>query len=99
MGLSAHEATKGVWLGKQVNSLYIYTNPASSHITLQLPHTAVASMPAQIDIYNIHGQQVLSHPVSAGQTQIYLSLPPLPKGIYMVHLKGEKNLSAKLVIE
>ncbi|PSJ72077.1 hypothetical protein C7N43_36040, partial [Sphingobacteriales bacterium UPWRP_1] len=97
--LSATEAAEGFWVGKPLNALHIYPNPASSQITIQLPHSTISGLPAQIDIYNIHGQPVLTHPLLPGQRVAQIDLPPLPKGIYIVHLKGQQNLSAKLVIE
>ncbi|HRI27402.1 MAG TPA: T9SS type A sorting domain-containing protein [Chitinophagales bacterium] len=97
--LSAQEAAEGVWVGKPLNVLHIYPNPASSQINIQLPQDAVAYSPAQITIYNLYGQTVFTHPLLPGQRVAQINLPPLPKGIYLVHLKGQQNLSAKLVIE
>ncbi|QQS29500.1 MAG: T9SS type A sorting domain-containing protein [Sphingobacteriales bacterium] len=97
--LSAHEAAVGVWIGRVLDALLVYPNPASSQITVRLPNNAVAYTPAQIDVYNIHGQRVHSHPLLPGQRVAQTDLPPLPEGIYIVHLKGHQNLSAKLVIE
>ncbi|QQS29492.1 MAG: T9SS type A sorting domain-containing protein [Sphingobacteriales bacterium] len=97
--LSADEAAEGVWIGRELNALHVYPNPASSQITVRLPNNAVAYTPAQIDVYNIHGQRVHSHPLLPGQRVAQIDLPTLPEGIYIVHLKGHKNLSAKLVIE
>ncbi|QQS29495.1 MAG: T9SS type A sorting domain-containing protein [Sphingobacteriales bacterium] len=97
--LSAHEAAEGVWIGRELDALLVYPNPASSQITVRLPNNAVAYTPAQIDVYNIHGQRVHSHPLSPGQRVAQIDLPSLPEGIYIVHLKGHQNLSAKLVIE
>ncbi len=97
--LSAQEAAEGVWVGKPLNALHIYPNPASSQINIQLPHNTVSPMPAQITIYNLYGQTVFTHPLLPGQRVAQINLPPLPKGIYLVHLKGQQNLSTKLVIE
>ncbi|QQS29497.1 MAG: T9SS type A sorting domain-containing protein [Sphingobacteriales bacterium] len=97
--LSAHEAAEGVWIGRELDALLVYPNPASSQITVRLPNNAVAYTPAQIEVYNIHGQRVHSHPLLPGQRVAQIDLPTLPKGIYIVHLKGQQNLSAKLVIE
>jgi len=97
--LSAHEASEGVWIGRELDALLVYPNPASSQLTVRLPNNAVAYTPAQIEVYNIHGQRVHSHPLLPGQRVAQTDLPPLPEGIYIVHLKGHQNLSAKLVIE
>lgn len=73
-------------------------NPARTHVSVYIPYITVNSA-NELELYNQQGNSVWKHTLSMGQRVAKIDLPPLPKGIYVVHLSGHKNLSPKLVIE
>lgn len=81
-----------------LETLQLIPNPARNRITVYIPRTT-AGIAAELELYNLQGNSVWKHSLLPGQRVAQTDLPSLPKGIYIVHLKGEKNMSAKLVIE
>jgi len=81
-----------------LETLQLIPNPARNRVTVYIPRTT-AGIVAELELYNLQGNNIWKHTLLPGQRVAQIDLPSLPKGIYIVHLKGQQNLSAKLVIE
>ncbi|HRK28623.1 MAG TPA: T9SS type A sorting domain-containing protein [Chitinophagales bacterium] len=81
-----------------LETLQLIPNPARTHVSVYIPPITVNSA-SELELFNQQGNSVCKHTLSMGQRVAKIDLPLLPKGIYVVHLSGRKNLSAKLVIE
>lgn len=79
--------------GESATSFSYYPNPASSHITIQLPFN---SEPVSIILYDRQGRMVISENDLRHGAQLDISF--LPKGVYAVRLTSGKQVSlSKLV--
>ncbi len=75
----------------------IYPNPATDQITIwvNLPETDVLSM--EINIYTIHGEQLIKRKAAGQKNKI--SLEALKPGLYIVHVSNEnKTIVSRLII-
>ena len=81
---------------EQDHFISIYPNPASDAVSMEIVRKNSPS-PVTIDLYNIHGEQILSRTIQ-GETKQQYSLDGLPTGIYIVHASsGNRSEVVKLV--
>ena len=62
----------------------IYPNPASTHITIEIPYQG------QLSVLNLQGQELIIHQIEEQKTRIDIST--LPSGVYLVKVTGEKGV-------
>ena len=76
------------------NTLSIYPNPASTHVTIE-----TSEIPARghLSIINPNGQQLITRQISEPKTVIDLSA--LPSGVYFVRLTNDKTVEVKKFIK
>ena len=80
----------------QSEILFIYPNPSSTQITIELPTTPQKK--TLLTIYNINGQQLITQPIAEPQTVIDVS--GLPSGVYFVKVTDDKKVMiGKVVVE
>jgi hypothetical protein len=76
------------------NDLVLYPNPASDYFKVDMRNIKNASK-AQVSVYNLIGQKVISH----SQIPDRISIADLKKGIYIVTIEtGNKIYTSKLVV-
>jgi len=76
------------------NNLFLYPNPSSTHITIELPTTPQKN--TSLTIYNLNGQQLITQTITEPQTVVDIS--GLPSGIYFVKVQDdEKVMMGKVV--
>jgi hypothetical protein len=80
--------------GSQQPAVNIYPNPSSSLITVETPATAGKN--TFLTIFNISGQQIISHQITKQLTAVDLS--GLPQGIYFVRIKDDKTVRVEKII-
>jgi len=71
----------------------MYPNPAKDILVIAPTGTII---PLQVDIFNQHGQKVMSKKISAATTS--LSVARLPKGMYIVKLRSGTDVQVKKLI-
>jgi hypothetical protein len=77
-------------------TLQIYPNPTSTSITVELPTTPRKN--TSLTIYNLNGQQLITHLITEPRTVIDVS--GLPKGFYFVKVvDAGKVMIGKVVKE
>lgn len=81
-----------------LETLQLIPNPAHSHVMVYMPYLAVNST-NELELFNQQGNSVLIYSLSHGQRVAQIDLSTLHKGLYILNVKGYKNLSTKLVIE
>lgn len=74
----------------EASELDIYPNPVADLLTIKLSKPAAGNW----SIYNQIGQQVLNGNLTGSETQ--LSVNSLAKGIYVLQIKDENNISVKV---
>ncbi len=77
------------------NTIPIYPNPSSTHITIELPTTPQKN--TSLTIYNLNGQQLITQAITEPQTVVDVS--GLPKGVYFVKVMNDKNVIVQKVIK
>jgi hypothetical protein len=80
----------------KVNNVQIYPNPNGGNFNLFLPDRG-----GNLRLINIQGKEVWAQTIPANQCKVEISLQgKLPKGIYMLQWKNEKQLGqGKVVLE
>jgi hypothetical protein len=74
--------------------LFIFPNPSSSQITIELP--SVAQVNAVLTIYNMNAQQMVASKITEQKTVVDIS--GLPEGVYFVKIIDDQNMTVgKLV--
>jgi len=68
--------------------LNIYSNPASTQITIE---TSSIITKSQLSISNLNGQQLITHQITEPKTQLDIS--DLPSGVYFVRVINDKAVS------
>lgn len=76
-------------------SFFVYPNPSSSTITIELP--TQQSQNTTLTLSNTNGQQLIIQPITAPQTEIDIS--HLPVGIYIVKVWNDKDVMVQKVIK
>lgn len=77
----------------------IYPNPANGQITVDLGSNASSAQNTNLLLYDVVGRLVLSERLVPNQKEYTLTLPPLPSGMYMLHLQGNGlNAVQKVVV-
>ncbi len=70
------------------DKLFIYPNPSSTQITLQLPNTPQTN--TVLAIYNLNGQQLILHKITEQKTVVDIS--GLRNGIYFLKVADDKTM-------
>ncbi|MES2567641.1 MAG: T9SS type A sorting domain-containing protein [Bacteroidota bacterium] len=78
------DACTGINTLTNSNLFNLYPNPNSGYLTIQS-----SVFPADLNVFNINGKQVLSQKISALETVVDLS--GLTNGIYQLNIKTEEN--------
>jgi hypothetical protein len=73
----------------------IYPNPVIDRLTVLNPNTDLS----HYTIYNINGQEILSHKIETNVRKIQINLSKFSKGIYILKLKGDKYSKSYKVIK
>lgn len=79
----------------QNNSLSIYPNPSSNHITIEMPTTP--SQNTVLTICNLNGQQLITQPITEPQTVVDVS--ELPQGVYFVKVMDDERVMVGKVVK
>lgn len=75
----------------------IYPNPSSDMVTIDFSQQTIEGNNASINIFNLNGQCVMTHPCNGQQTSF--SVSGLREGVYIVKFSNSKiNESKRLVI-
>ncbi len=77
------------------NGITIYPNPVSDNLTIEIP--ALTSEKKQLSIYSIMGEEVLKESFSSLKYSVNVS--HLSEGIYIVEVRGEKNIARRKFIK
>jgi hypothetical protein len=77
------------------NQLYIHPNPSSTQITIETPTTLFKN--AILTIYNINGQQFITHQITESTTVIDVST--LEHGVYIVKVTDERTVQVGKLIK
>jgi len=70
------------------DKIFIYPNPSSTQITIELPNTPQKN--AMLTIYNLNAQQMLTTKISEQKTVI--DILGLPKGFYFVKVADDRKV-------
>jgi surface antigen len=75
----------------------VYPNPGSGNVTLKFNTITAAS--ANLNVYNMMGQLILTQKVDANIDQVYLNLRNQPNGMYFIRLnQATFNVARKIII-
>ncbi|MEM7657917.1 MAG: carbohydrate binding domain-containing protein [Bacteroidota bacterium] len=73
----------------------VYPNPSSGQVLIQLPTSGTGN--SLLQLHDLQGR-LLGSWSSAGLTQVRLSLPDLPNGLYVLSLHGQGAISRKQLL-
>lgn len=78
------------------NAMVVYPNPSNGDFTVEITWSEISTQ-TQIQIIDLTGKiiQKLDVNLKTGITQIEFDKENLPKGTYLIHLVGEKNMGFK----
>ncbi len=78
------DACTGIQALTNNNSFNLFPNPNNGYLTIQSP-----VFPAELNVFDINGKQVLSQTISALETVVDLS--GITNGVYQLNIKTEQN--------
>jgi hypothetical protein len=81
-------------VGSRQSAVKIYPNPSSTQITIETPETTSKFL---ISIFNLNGEEVISHKITAHVTTIDIS--QLPQGLYFVKLTSDDTVTALKIVK
>lgn len=70
---------------EQKAGISLWPNPVVDLIRVQIPESLSQARPL-LRVYNLHGQQLIEKPFTAGQIDFEMDLTALPKGSYLLHV-------------
>ena len=73
--------------------LSLYPNPVKDRLTIEQR----AETPTQVEVWSIHGQQVLQQEIPVGEGQYVLDMGQLAAGMYQIRLTKNSRTHVQFV--
>ncbi len=79
-----------------IEKVKIYPNPASSSITIELPHTT-AIKNTFLTIFNLNGQQLIEREIT--EPKIEIDISGLQRGVYFVRMYNDRTVTVNKIFK
>jgi len=98
-GKATFSAIKTVELPNFSHEIYVYPNPASENITIQLP-TEEREQKVQFEVFDTLGRCLMTRLIDFKGSTTSIKLEGLDNGLYQIRLtSGRQVWSSRLVVE